>query len=75
MSLYTNDTDTLRQMISQSIPQLLAGIISVLSIFISMIYLSLLLAGIQVLIVILMVYVTKSIGSKSGKYFQDQQKI
>lgn len=74
MSLYTNDTDTLRQMISQSIPQLLSGIITVLSIFISMIYLSLPLAGVQVLIVILMVYVTRSIGAKSGKYFQKQQK-
>ena len=74
MSLYTNDTDALRQMISQGIPQLLSAIITVISIFISMIYLSLPLAGIQVLIILLMFRVTKVIGGKSGKYFGLQQK-
>lgn len=74
MSLYTNDTDTLRQMISQGIPQLLAGIITAVSIFFSMIYLSFPLVIIQILIIILMFYVTKSIGRKSGKYFGMQQK-
>lgn len=74
MSLYTNDTDTLRQMISQGIPQLLSAIITVISIFFSMIYLSLPLAGIEVLIIILMFNVTKYIGEKSGKYFGLQQK-
>ncbi|OOM78173.1 putative ABC transporter ATP-binding protein [Clostridium puniceum] len=74
MSLYTNDTDALRQMISQGIPQLLSAIITVVSIFISMIYLSLPLAGIQILIILLMFRVTKSIGGKSGKYFGLQQK-
>lgn len=74
MSLYTNDTDALRQMISQGIPQLLSAIITVVSIFISMIYLSLPLAGIQVLIILLMFRVTKVIGGKSGKYFGLQQR-
>jgi ATP-binding cassette subfamily B protein len=74
MSLYTNDTDTLRQMISQGIPQLLSAIITVVSVFISMLYLSLPLAGIEVLIIILMFNVTKSIGAKTGKYFGLQQK-
>ena len=74
MSLYTNDTDTLRQMISQGIPQLLSAIITVVSIFISMIYLSLPLAVIEVLIILLMFNVTKFIGGKSGKYFGHQQK-
>ncbi|GAA0076782.1 ABC transporter ATP-binding protein [Clostridium sp. CTA-5] len=74
MSLYTNDTDSLRQMISQGIPQLLSAIITVVSIFISMIYLSLPLTGVEVLIIILMFYVTKFIGKKSGKYFGLQQK-
>ncbi|AWK51539.1 ABC transporter [Clostridium beijerinckii] len=74
MSLYTNDTDTLRQMISQGIPQLISAIITVVSIFASMIYLSLPLAGIEVLIIILMFQVTKFIGGKSGKYFGLQQK-
>lgn len=74
MSLYTNDTDTLRQMISQGIPQLLSAFITVVGTFISMIYLSLPLAGIEVLIIILMFYATKSIGEKSGKYYGLQQK-
>lgn len=74
MSLYTNDTDTLRQMISQAIPQLMAAIITVVSIFFSMIYLSVPLAVIEVLIIILMAKVTKAIGEKSGKYFGQQQK-
>lgn len=74
MSLYTNDTDTLRQMISQAIPQLMSAIITVVSIFFSMIYLSVPLAVIEVLIIILMVKVTKAIGEKSGKYFGQQQK-
>jgi ATP-binding cassette subfamily B protein len=74
MSLYTNDTDALRQMISQGIPQLLSAIITVVSIFVSMIFLSLPLVGIEVLIIILMFFVTKSIGAKSGKYFGLQQK-
>ncbi|WP_175412945.1 ABC transporter ATP-binding protein [Clostridium sp. AWRP] len=74
MSIYTNDTDTLRQMISQSIPQILAAIITVVSTFISMVYLSFPLAIVEILIVILMIYVIKNIGGKSGKYFGLQQK-
>ena len=74
MSLYTNDTDALRQMISQGIPQLLSAIITVVSIFVSMIYLSIPLTGIQILIILLMVKVTKFIGGKSGKYFGLQQR-
>lgn len=74
MSLYTNDTDTLRQMISQAIPQLISAFITVVGTFISMIYLSLPLAGIEILIVVIMFYVTKSIGEKSGKYYGLQQK-
>ncbi|MDT8716872.1 ABC transporter ATP-binding protein [Clostridium sp. 19966] len=74
MSLYTNDTDTLRQMISQGIPQIISAIVTVVSVFVSMIYLSLPLSVIEVLIVILMLNVTKTIGGKSGKYFGLQQK-
>ena len=74
MSLYTNDTDALRQMISQGIPQLLAAIITVVSVFISMIFLSIPLTIVQIIIVFLMINVTKSIGAKSGKYFGAQQK-
>ncbi|AQS12151.1 putative ABC transporter ATP-binding protein [Clostridium saccharobutylicum] len=74
MSLYTNDTDALRQMISQSIPQLLSAIITVIGVFIAMIRLSLPLIVIEILIILLMLKVTKFIGSKSGKYFGLQQK-
>ncbi|MBE6088010.1 MAG: ABC transporter ATP-binding protein [Clostridium beijerinckii] len=74
MSLYTNDTDALRQMISQGIPQLLSAIITVVSIFASMIYLSIPLTGVEIIIILLMFRVTKIIGAKSGKYFGLQQK-
>lgn len=74
MSLYTNDTDTLRQMISQSLPQLLSSIITIVSVFASMIALSLPLTFIEILIIALIVYVTKFIGGKSGKYFGMQQR-
>lgn len=74
MSLYTNDTDALRQMISQGIPQLLAAIITVISVFFSMIFLSLPLTGVQVIIILVILYVTKVIGEKSGRYFGLQQK-
>ncbi|EKQ57506.1 MULTISPECIES: ABC transporter ATP-binding protein [unclassified Clostridium] len=74
MSLYTNDTDALRQMISQGIPQLLSAIITVVSVFISMIFLSIPLTIVQIVIIFLMVNVTKFIGAKSGKYFGAQQR-
>lgn len=74
MSLYTNDTDALRQMISQGIPQLLSAVITVIGVLVSMINLSLPLIIVEVLIILLMFKVTKFIGAKSGKYFGLQQK-
>lgn len=74
MSLYTNDTDTLRQMISQSLPQLFSSIITIVSVFTSMIFLSIPLTFIEIIIVIAILYVTKFVGGKSGKYFGLQQK-
>ena len=74
MSLYTNDTDALRQMISQGIPQLLSAIITVIGVLVSMITLSLPLIVVEILIILLMAKVTKFIGAKSGKYFGLQQK-
>ncbi len=74
MSLYTNDTDALRQMISQGIPQLLSAIITVIGVLVSMIILSLPLIIVEILIILLMFKVTKFIGGKSGKYFGHQQK-
>ncbi|PXV89043.1 ATP-binding cassette subfamily B protein [Lachnotalea glycerini] len=74
MSLYTNDTDTLRQMISQSLPQLLNSIVTVISVFISMVVLSVPLAALSIFVVIIMLKITKTIGQKSATYFVAQQK-
>lgn len=74
MSLYTNDTDTLRQMISQSILQALMSFFTIIVTFISMLILSPLLTILAVLIIGLMIFVTKKIGGNSGKYFVRQQK-
>lgn len=74
MSLYTNDTDTLREMISQSIPQALMSFFTIIVTFISMLILSPLLTILAVLIIGLMIFVTKKIGGNSGKYFVRQQK-
>ena len=74
MSLYTNDVDTMRQMISQSIPQFLNSIITIVSVTISMIRLSPLLMCVSVIMIAIMLITTKKISSKSGKYFVKQQK-
>ena len=73
MSLYTNDTDTLRQMISQAIPQALMSLFTIIVTFISMLILSPLLTILAVLIIFLMLSVTGKIGARSGKYFVRQQ--
>lgn len=73
MNLYTNDTDTLRQMISQSLPQMFSAFISVISIFIVMLSISFSLSMIAVITVILMLFLTKILGGRSGKYFVMQQ--
>ena len=73
MSLYTNDTDTLRQMISQAIPQVLQSLLTVTVTFISMLVLSPLLTVLAVLMIGVMLFVTKTIGGNSGKYFLSQQ--
>lgn len=74
MSLYTNDVDTMRQMVSQSIPQFLNSIITIVSVSISMIMLSPLLMCVSVIMIAIMLITTKKISSKSGKYFVKQQK-
>ena len=73
MSLYTNDTDTLRQMISQAIPQALMSLFTIIVTFISMLILSPLLTILAVMIIFLMLSVTGKIGARSGKYFVRQQ--
>mgnify|MGYP000967795644 CR=1 FL=1 len=73
MSLYTNDTDTLRQMISQSIPQALMSFFTIIVTFIAMLVLSPLLTLLAVAVIGILILVTKAIGGNSGKYFVRQQ--
>ena len=73
MSHYTNDADTLRQMISMSIPQVLSSIITVSSAFIAMLATSPILTGFIVLTLVVMMYITKKVGGNSAKYFVRQQ--
>ena len=74
MSVYTNDVDTLRQMISQSIPQLVSSAITVVSVFFSMCMLSWQLTIVTMLMVALMIFCSKKITQQSGKYFIQQQR-
>lgn len=74
MSIYTNDTDTLRQMISQSIPQLLNSAISIVSVLVSMIILNIPLTFVSLFMVTIMLVVARKIAGMSGKYFKAQQR-
>ena len=74
MSVYTNDVDTLRQMLSQSIPQLVSSVITIVSVLTSMCMLSLPLTAVTLLMVALMLFCSKKIASMSGKFFLQQQK-
>ena len=73
MSYYTNDIDTLRQMISQSFPQLLISAVTVLTIFSIMLYYSVWLTLVVVAGVVFMLFVTKKVGGNSARYFIRQQ--
>ena len=73
MSIYTNDTDTLRQMISQSIPQVFSSIITVTAVFIAMLSISIWLTILVLATVFIMLSVTAKIGGGSAKYFTKQQ--
>ena len=75
MSYYTNDTDTLEQMISQSMPQLISSILSIIAVTISMFALSIPLTIFNLVFVLLMLRVTKSITKRSGSYFMGQQQV
>lgn len=74
MSTYTNDIDTLRQLISQSIPQIFNSTLTIVAVLFSMIRLSLPLTGVTLLMVVVMFFVTGKIAGQSGKYFTKQQK-
>ena len=73
MSHYSNDTDTLRQMISQSIPQLLNSVMTIIVVFISMLSISFWLTLIVIAFVFIILKVIGSVAGRSGKYFIKQQ--
>ena len=73
MSIYTNDIDTIRQLVSQSLPQLCMTMITLVTLTIVMLYYSILLWAIVVVGVIAILFITKKIGGKSAKYFIAQQ--
>lgn len=74
MSHYTNDTDTLRQMISQSIPQMFSSIITIVAVFCAMITTSIWLTLFVIVFIFIMMKITGKIAGKSGAYFVKQQK-
>lgn len=73
MSIYTNDIDTMRQMISQSMPQLFNSVITVVSVLVSMLVLDIPLTLVTLLMVALMMFAAKKIGSQSSRFFLAQQ--
>lgn len=74
MSVYTNDVDTLRQLISQSVPQMLNSMITLVMTFVAMCVMSPILTVVSVLMVALTLFVSGRIGRQSGKYSVEQQK-
>lgn len=74
MSIYTNDTDTLRQMVGQSLPQLVSSVATVISVFVSMIILNVPLTILTVLMIVVVLFATGKIAGQSGSYFVKQQK-
>ena len=74
MSVYTNDIDTIRQMISQSIPQLINSGITIVSVFVSMLILNIPLTIVTLAMVGVMIFCSKKAAGMSGKYFLKQQK-
>ncbi len=74
MSHYTNDTDTLEQMIAQSMPQLIASVITIVGVFIAMLITNIYLTLVVIVSLFIMLSITKQIAGKSGKYFIGQQK-
>lgn len=74
MSLFTNDTDTLRELLSNGLPNILSNMLTVLGMFIAMLVLSPLLTLCSVVMLVIMLFIVKYIGGKSGKHFVRQQR-
>ena len=75
MSHYTNDTDSMRQMLSQSVPQVFASIITIIAILAAMIYLSIPLTLVVLCMVVLIYFIMMKVGGKSASYFKERQKV
>ena len=73
MSIYTNDVDTLRQMLSQSIPQVFSAIVSMVTVLISMFTTNVYLTLVVIAMVVIMIFVSKYLGGNSSKFFVKQQ--
>lgn len=73
MSMYTNDVDTLRQMISGSVPQIFSSTVTLITTLYCMIRLSGVLTMVSILMVVVVMFVTKFVAGRSGKYFKEQQ--
>lgn len=74
MSLYTNDTDTLRQMIAQSMAQLISSVFTIVAVLVCMLYTSIWLTIVAVLVMLLILQIVKGIAGKTGTFFMLQQK-
>lgn len=73
MSYYTNDIDTLEQMISQSLPNVISSLITIVAVFCAMIYLNLYMTILVVLVVFIMLFIVSKIGGNASKFFIKQQ--
>ncbi len=73
MSCYTNDTDTLRQMIAQSLPQIISSAITIVAVFLAMLYVSVWLTAVVLAFIVIMLAVISRIAGKSGSFFIAQQ--
>ena len=74
MSHYTNDIDALRQMLSQGLPQTFSSLVTIISVFISMLYVSLPMTTIVIIMTSISIFTSSKIASNSSKYFIEQQK-
>lgn len=73
MSIYTNDTDTLRQLLTMAIPQMIVSIVTMISVLISMLILDIPLTIVAIVMAVIMIIVSRFITSRSGRYFRAQQ--
>lgn len=73
MSIYTNDTDTLRQLLTMAVPQLIVSIVTMISVLISMLILDIPLTIVAIVMAVIMIIVSRFITSRSGRYFRAQQ--